>query len=47
MRGYEEPLPALLQQAARGERDAFDRVFARLYPDLGRSPTLAYASRAE
>lgn len=29
-----EPLTALLQQAARGERDAFDRVFARLYPDL-------------
>src|ERR1700746_3527119 len=34
MPGYEEPLTALLQQAARGERDAFGRVFARLYPDL-------------
>ena len=34
MSGHEEPLTALLQQAARGERDAFDRVFTRLYPDL-------------
>ncbi len=31
---HEEPLTALLQQAARGERDALDRVFALLYPDL-------------
>lgn len=36
MPGHDEPLTALLQRAARGERDAFDRVFARLYPDLHR-----------
>jgi RNA polymerase sigma factor (TIGR02999 family) len=36
MPGHDEPLTALLQQAARGERDALDRVFAVLYPDLRR-----------
>jgi RNA polymerase sigma factor (TIGR02999 family) len=36
MPGHHEPLTALLQQAARGERDALDRVFALLYPDLRR-----------
>lgn len=30
------PLTQLLQLAARGERDALDRVFAALYPDLRR-----------
>lgn len=36
MPGDHEPLTALLQQAAQGERGALDRVFARLYPDLRR-----------
>ena len=31
-----EPLTELLQQAARGERAALDRIFALLYPDLRR-----------
>ena len=31
---HDEPLTALLQQAARGERDALEYVFAVLYPDL-------------
>lgn len=34
MPGDDQPLTALLQLAARGERDALDRVFALLYPDL-------------
>ena len=34
MAGHDEPLTALLQQAARGQRDALERVFALLYPDL-------------
>ena len=46
MAGHDEPLTALLQQAARGQRDALERVFALLYPICGRSPTLACAFRA-
>ena|SRR5579864_1932022 len=34
MAGHDEPLTTLLQQAARGERDALNRVFDVLYPDL-------------
>jgi RNA polymerase sigma factor (TIGR02999 family) len=33
---HDAPLTLLLQLAARGERDALDRVFAALYPDLRR-----------
>src|SRR5262249_33833811 len=33
---HDAPLTLLLQQAARGERDALDRVFSALYPDLRR-----------
>jgi RNA polymerase sigma factor (TIGR02999 family) len=36
MQAYDEPLTALLQQAAQGDRGALDRVFALLYPDLRR-----------
>jgi RNA polymerase sigma factor (TIGR02999 family) len=36
MQGCDEPLTVLLQQAARGERDALARIFALLYPDLRR-----------
>lgn len=34
MQGKGEPLTALLQLAAGGDRGALDRVFALLYPDL-------------
>ena len=36
MHERKEPLTELLQQAARGERAALDRIFALLYPDLRR-----------
>jgi RNA polymerase sigma factor (TIGR02999 family) len=36
MQERKEPLTELLQQAARGERGALDRIFALLYPDLRR-----------
>jgi len=36
MTGQSERLTVLLQQAAGGERDAINRVFALLYPDLRR-----------
>jgi RNA polymerase sigma factor (TIGR02999 family) len=36
MPGRHEPLTALLQQAAQGQRGALNRVFEVLYPDLHR-----------
>ena len=36
MQTEDVPLTLWLQRAARGERDALDRVFAALYPDLRR-----------
>lgn len=36
MQGHDAPLTDLLQLAAQGEREALDRVFTVLYPDLRR-----------
>ncbi len=36
MPSYDTPLTLLLRLAAQGERDALDRIFTALYPDLRR-----------